>query len=152
MYMFFSCIFSKKLIHYHSFLYINKNQIAMSLTLSECISENITKFSQPKNPIYKMVYVINSCNHEIQSFNSNKVTRLAELVENLNDCELKQKSDEESLSLSYEARVLHEMTLLSKNLFNSIKKGNIVVEVPFFEEWCDHGESNFVFVSMERVA
>ena len=155
MYMFFNVFFSKKLIRYQSILYINKNQIAMSLTLSECISENITKFSQPKNPIYKMVYVINSCNHDVQYLSSEKITRLAELVENLDDCKLKQTNDEKRLDMSYETRVLHKKTLLSRTLFDNIRKGNIIVEVPFQEnDWNDiyNGDANYVFVSMERVA
>jgi hypothetical protein len=124
----------------------------MTTTLSECISDNIAKFSQPKYPIYRIVYVINSCNHDLQSFSAKKISRLVELVDNLNDCHLKKKTDEKDLHMSYEARVLHEMTLLSKNLFDDIKKGNILVEVPLMEEWCDHGESNFVFASMTRIA
>ena len=126
----------------------------MTTTLSDCISENIAKFSQPRNPIYRIVYVINYCNHEVQSLETKKISRLVELVDNLNDCGLNETSDEKSLPMSYEVRVLHEMTLLSKNLFDDIKKGDILFEMPIrmMVDYCDYGDCNFVFGHMTRIA
>ena len=123
-------------------------------SLSDCISENIAKFSQPKNPIYRIVYVINYCDHEVQSLETKKISRLVELVDNLNDCGLKEKESEKSLPMSYEIRVLHQMTHLSKNLFDDIKKGNVLFEVPIemMLDFCGYGSCNFVFANMTRIA
>lgn len=154
--MFFIFYHAKLNFFLYNNLYYTKQSVIyisiMTTTLSDCISENIAKFSQPKNPIYRMVYVINSCDHSIQTFSAKKYSRLVELVDNLNDCDLLQTEEEKALSLSWESRVLHDMTLLSKELFDNIKKGNILVEVPPMEEYCDHGESNFVFSTMTRIA
>tara|TARA_B100001063_G_C16722314_1_gene534319 strand:- start:680 stop:1057 length:378 start_codon:yes stop_codon:yes gene_type:complete len=122
-------------------------------SLSDCISENIAKFSQPKNPIYRIVYVINYCDHEVQSLETKKISRLVELVDNLNDCGLKERESEKSLPMSYEIRILHQMTLLSKNLFDDIKKGNVLFEVPIemMLDFCGYGSCNFVFANMTRI-
>ena len=81
----------------------------MSVTLETCIADNIAKFSQPKNPIYKMVYVYNKVEHDSESFRSKKVTRLVELVENLDKCE----------EIAYNSR-LYVLQFFDKNRENNI--------------------------------
>ena len=123
----------------------------MSVTLETCIADNIAKFSQPKNPIYKMVYVYNKVEHDTETFRSKKVTRLVELVENLEKCDLETLNNEKRNDMSYHARVLHKMTQLSKQLYNKIKNGKIIVEGQSPKDWID-GRVQFVFVSMEKIA
>lgn len=123
----------------------------MSVSLETCIADNIAKFSQPKNPIYKMVYVYTKVDHDTEYFSSKKVIRLVELVENLEKCELETLEYEKRNDMSYHARVLHKMTQMSKQLYNKIKNGKIIVEGQSPKHWTD-GKVQFIFVSMEKIA
>ena len=122
-----------------------------SASLESCIADNITKFSQPKNPIYKMVYVYTKVMDEVENMRSKKITRLVELVENLEKCELETYEHEKRSEMTYHARVCHKMTQLSKQLYDKIKNGKLIVQGPL-ESIQSFGSVCFVFVSMERIA